>query len=207
MIQKIKAIEYNAWMSVLAFLAEQVATYSPSYGLAGRTIEILPAYPKDMTKFKKPSIVVQKIHTSKADMGFAGYMGQYNDEGTLRDVKGRMYDMIMQIDVSGDSNTDTSLLSSMLYEEIFDRVTYADGEEGQLQIPLFDYTNGISDPQEVGRISIVNDVDVMPMSSNLNDDYKNILRITFRVVQPIINMNSEVIDLTKPMKYTYKIIT
>jgi hypothetical protein len=106
------AIEYNTWMSVMSYIGTQLPLVAGEFGLSGISVDIIPSYPRDLTKFRKPSIIVQKIHTSKNKMAFGNFIGQYLDDvGNQYDVSGIEHDMIYQINAVGDSNSQCSLLT------------------------------------------------------------------------------------------------
>lgn len=192
MIIKIKSIEMNTWSSIIKHIMDILPMVYNDYNLNGKTIDVLPSYPKDLTKFTKPSIIVQRIHTSQSDTGFGmGYMGQHydNDENMYVDVYGENHTMIYQINVEANSNTELCHIISALCECVFDQFR---------SFNLYDFMGNRNDPQIIGNIDRVGNIDVTPLSGNDNNDYSSIIRITFNVVRTIVPSDN-MVDLSKPI--------
>lgn len=210
MFKKMIGIEYNWLMSMIDYLQTDIPKHLAEYGLGNISITVLSAYPKDMTKFVKPSIIVQKISTISDNVGYGGVLGQYDDDDNgIFDVFGKVYEMIAQIDVVGINRTQSTLLSSIIDERSLNMINDDDDDK---YIPLNDYITDINNPIEVGRIDLYGNNGVMEMSLGSvdkdisgNDDYRTVIRFQCRVIQPIINMNQDMVDLSKSLKWRPRI--
>lgn len=192
MLIKIKSVEINAWSSIIKHILDTLPLVYNDYNLNGKNIQVVPSYPKDLTKFSKPSIIVQKIHTSQSDTGFGrGYMGQHydSDENLYVDVYGEDHTMIYQINVEATNNSERDNITSALCECIFDEFRHFD---------LCDFVADKNNPPIIGNIDRVGDIEVTPLSSNENQDYSCIIRLTFNVVRTIVP-NDDIVDLSKPI--------
>lgn len=200
MIAKIKGIEYNAWASIINHISDGLLSVADEYGIGGKSIVVMPSYPKDMTTLVKPSIIVQKIHTSQYDVGLGnGFVGQHLDKtdgDQYMDVYGTAHNMIYQLDINGMSNIDCSIITSAVAEGILD---------SKDPIDLYDFIEDAKNPPIVGRIDLTGDVEVTPMSSNENQDYVNIIRMQCEIIRTKVP-DGDVVDLRKPFQYLAHII-
>jgi hypothetical protein len=200
MIVKIRAIEYNAWASVIKYITDGLLLVANDYDIGGKSIVVMPSYPKDMTTLVKPSIIVQKIHTSQSsvDLGH-GFIGQHLDKtdgDRYIDVYSTTHDMIYQIDVNGSSNIECSIITSAVAEGVFD----ASGP-----IPLYDFITDENNPPIVGRIDLTGNIEITPMSSNDYQDYINIVRLQCEIVRTKVP-NDGMVDLSKGIEITSKLV-
>lgn len=202
-IANVIGVEYNAWMSFISFISSRLTTIATTYGLNSYTIDILPSYPRDLTRFSKPSIIIQKVHTDTHSIGFGSVLGEYLDTSTniLYDVDGLLHVITFQINVIGDSNTLTQLITSSLVEDVLCRSIH---RENALIMKLYNYITNPSVPVEVGVMDIVDKLDVMYMESNDNKDYYSAIRVEIGVIQHRL-ITHDVVDLSKRLKFVQTI--
>ena len=213
-LTKMMAIEYNMWMSIIKLIGDTIKSSEVVYDGFGDTtgMPVLPAYPRDLTTFKKPSIIVQKVSTDNAPLCFGGYLGQYHDinDNTDLDVFGVNYESTYQIDVCGDNNTQRSLITAILTDELFNRIRF--GSNGQVNI--YNYALSLKDPQLMGYAKLHADIDVQNLDKKYrsdneyklyNHDYTTAIRFDISMLQVIVPDNQKLIDLTKPIKINQRV--
>lgn len=189
------AVEYNGWMSILDFITEQTQLLANTYGIKNETIHVIPSYPRDLTKFKKPAIIVQKIQTIPRNIGFGSVLGMYtDDEGNPYDVKGRLHHLMYQINIDARNNNQCSLMTSMVAEGMFLRASDADDPT---TILFKDFLGDKENPEIQGEISLYGEMNIIPLSSNNNNDYMQMIRVDLGVIQHVINTEQEIIDLSR----------
>lgn len=203
------AIEYNMWMSIIALIKDNIKSSAIQYD--GFNIDanmpVLPAYPRDLTTFTKPSIIVQKVGTDNAPISFGGFIGQYydQDKNTYLDVFGVNYESTYQIDACGDSNTQRSLLTAFITDEIFNNIRFVDNG----QVKIYNYALSLNDPPFMGYAKLHQDIDVQNLDKKYrsdneyklyNNDYTTAIRFDIEMLQTIIPENQKLIDLTKWIK-------
>lgn len=189
------AIDFNMWMTLLAMTRENVAKSEVTKYITVPKENVLPQFPRDLTKFKKPSIIIQKVATEQSNIGFGhGYLGQTFDEehDAMVDVYSRQYEMEFQYDVFADTNRQESLITSLVSEEFINF---------QREIPLLDFTGNENDPTEMGVAKVHGDINIIPMGSNENNDYRTAIRFYLNVIQTIIPQQ-KFVDLAKWIKVT-----
>lgn len=203
LIQNVVAVEYNAWMSLISFVTSRLTSIASTYGLSGVTINVLSSYPKDLTKFSKPSIIIQKIHTDVHPIGFGSVLGEYFDvdTNTVHDVSGQTHVTTFQVNVIGDTNTISQLITSAMVEDVLCRSSH---RENEVKMELYNYITDPSTPDEVGVMDIVDKLDVMYMESNENKDYYSAIRVEVGVIQHRVIV-SDVVDLSKELKFVQTI--
>lgn len=213
-IVKMMAIEYNMWMSIMKLIDDTIKSFVGVYdGMSNvRDIQVLPAYPRDLTKFTKPSIIVQKVSTDNAPLCFGGYLGQYYDENdnTNLDVFGVNYESVYQIDVCGDSNTQRSLITAILIDELFNRTRFHDNGD----VSIYNYALSVTAPQLMGYAKLGAEIDVQNLDKKYrsdneyklyNNDYTTAIRFDISMLQVIVPDNQKLIDLTKPIKINQRV--
>lgn len=196
-------IEYNAWMSLMSFIVDTIEDIATDYGLANVTIGVNSSYPKDLTKFSKPSIIVQKIGTNKHPFGFGSFLGTCYDENTNTDydVSAENYDIEFQINVIDSMQTRCQIILSMLQEYVLNRASHRlDG----LELTLYDYILNIESPTEIGKMEITHYMDAILLDSNETDDYVGAIRLNISVIRNIVD-TGEYIDLSKEIQFTQTI--
>ena len=211
---KMMAIEYNMWMSIIKFIENTIKELPMEYDGLGNVadIPVLPAYPRNLTTFTKPSIIVQKVSTDNAPLCFGGYLGQYHDTENNADLEvfGVNYESTYQIDVCGDSNTQRSLITAILTDWLFNRVRFSDGG----QIGIYNYALSLDNPQLMGYAKLDNDIDVQNLDKKYrsdneykiyNYDYTTAIRFDISMLQVVIPDNQSLVDLTKPIKVNQRI--
>jgi len=213
MFKKITAIQYNWLMSMIDYITTSIPKYAPKYGLSGVTIGVLPAYPKDLTKLIKPSIIVQRVNATVSDVGMGNVLGAYtDDDGSIYDVYGKKHEIRTQLDVIGDSRYTGTLIASILSEQSFNNVVNYDYDDRY--IPLCDYVSNPGTPDKVGTISIFGDIDMVDLSpvtineevNGGDDNYRSVVRFQCRIIQPFVDDDPSMVDLSKPLKWQRKII-
>jgi hypothetical protein len=196
-----RAIEYNIWNTVIKLLTDKLPTVLSEYDInTNSPVDVLPAYPRDLTDMRKPSIIVRKVDTSQYKMSLDGFIGQYLDgtTNTLYDIKGIGHNSMIQFDVVADSNIQSSLLISIISEEVLNAILLSDIDRGKFT--LYDFTVDVNNPQPIGIVTILNTSDITGLSgSDRNHDYTNIIRSEFNVVQTIVPAQ-EFVDLSKWIK-------
>ena len=210
---KMMAIEYNMWMSIIKFIGDTIKASTITYdGFNVTGIPVLPAYPKDLTKFTKPSIIIQKVDTGNAPICFGGFLGQYHDRNTNvdLDVYGVNYESTYQIDVCGDSNTQRSLITAFIIDETFNNIRFSNNG----QIDIYNYALSLNNPQLMGYGKLDQDIDVQNLDKKYrsdneyklyNYDYTTAIRFDISMLQVIIPDDQKLIDLTKPIKVTQRV--
>lgn len=197
MFQKMKAIEYNTLMTLLYTLGVSIELHVAEYGMTGQ-IDVIPSYPRDISKLRKPSIIVRKVGGVQAPIGFGSFLGQFfnADDSALYDVNGTSYDSTIQLDVCTDDNGSNLMIISLLTDEIFIKTH---------ELKLYDFTADINAPVEMGVIKLLGEVSVTSVEeSNLNNDYISAVRFDINVIQATIP-DQEFVDLSKWLKQSYKI--
>ena len=210
---KMMAIEYNIWMSIIQLIKNTIKssiTLYDGFNSSIGDIPVLPAYPRDLTKFIKPSIIVQKVGTDNAPICFGGFLGQYHDNDTDLDAYGINYESTYQIDLCGDNNMQRSLLTALLTDDLFNNIRFNDGG----QIAIYNYASSLSNPQLMGYAKLDQEIDIQNLDKKYrsdneyklyNNDYTTAIRFDVSMLQVIIPGNQKLIDLTKPIKITQRV--
>lgn len=201
---KMIAVEFNWLMSMIHYLVDDIPKHAIEYGLSGTVINILPAYPKDLTQFKKPSIIIQKVNTMHRGIGMGNVLGEYFDDetGATYDIYGKLHHILAQIDVVANSRTQCGLISSVVGERSLNIIGKDD------RIPMKDFICDMNNPVDTGIINISRDIDIMDMTvdpldiSAGNDDYRTIIRFDCKIIQPIFDANQDMVDLSKGIKWS-----
>lgn len=204
MIKNMKAIEYNLFMTVLKLLRDRLPQIANEYGIVGKEIHVLPAYPTNLTDIKKPSIIVRKVDTSQSKIGLGNVLGQLYDNqlGGYVDVVGKRHDTMLQFDIVTSSNTDRLLLESMVADNIMNDIAFNEGG----MFKFYDFTGNVNNPEEVGVTKLIGDPTIRDVDgdSSSNIEYVGIIRHNFSTIQTIIP-KQEYVDLSKWIKLTYTI--
>lgn len=195
-IVNMKAIEYNILKTVLQLLVDRVPDIAREYGVKHSEIQIAPSYPSDLTKIKKPSIIVRKVDTEQHKVGFGGIAGHYlNEDNAWVDVLGKFHCVMMQFDIVTANNTDRELLKSVIADGIINQIQYQELNA----IALKDYTQD-GNP-EVGIVKLIGDPKIRNLDNIVPTDskYVGVVRQQFNVIQTILP-KYEYVDLTKWIK-------
>lgn len=213
-MNKMIAIEYNMWMSIIKLIGDAIRSSNVNYDGLNTDIDIpvLPAYPRNLTTFKKPSIIIQKVVTDNEPICFGGYIGKYYDESidAELDVFGVNYESTYQIDVCGDSNTQRSLITAIITDEIFNKIRFVDNG----QVKIYDFASSINNPQLMGYAKLDQIIDVQNLDRKYrsdneyklyNYDYTTAIRFDISMLQVIIPDNQKLVDLTKWIKIRQQI--
>lgn len=214
-VTKMMAIEYNMWMSIIKIIGDTIKSSIIEYnGIKDiiKDIPVLPAYPRDLTKFTKPSIIIQKVATDNAPICFGGFLGQYYDinTNTSLDTFGVNYESTYQIDVCGDSNIQRSLITAIITDQVFNNIRF--GNSGNISI--YNYALSLNNPQLMGYAKLDQEIDIQNLDKKYrsdneyklyNNDYTTAIRFDISMLQVIIPDNQKLIDLTKPIKVTQRV--
>ncbi len=200
-IVNMKAIEYNMLKTILHLLVDRIPTVAQEYGIRYNNIQIAPTYPSDLTKIKKPSIIMRKVSTEQHKVGLGNIAGHYyNEDNAWVDVLGKFHCMMIQFDVVTANNTDRELLKSVIADGILNEI-----QMNELNaIGLHDYTQ--DNNPEVGIVKLIHDPIIADLTNTKPTDsmYVGVVRQMFKVIQTIVP-NYEYVDLTKWIKQTYTI--
>ena len=211
---KMMAIEYNMWMSIIRLIKDAIkssANIYDGFNIAG-DIPVLPAYPRNLTNFTKPSIIVQKVDTVNAPICFGGFVGQYHDSDNNADLDifGINYESTYQIDVCGDSNTERSLLTAILIDEVFNNIRFNNNG----QIDIYNYALSLKNPQLMGSAKLDQDIDIQNLDKKYrsdneyklyNYDYTTAIRFDVSMIQAIVRDNEKLVDLAKSIKIAHRV--
>lgn len=213
-LTKMMAIEYNMWMSIMKLIKDTIESSTVQYDgfNHGIDIPVLPAYPRNLTTFTKPSIIVQKVSTDNAPLCFGGFLGQYHDSDNNADldVFGVNYESTFQIDVCGDSNTQRSLMTALITDELVNNIRFVHGG----QVKIYNYALSLNDPQLMGYAKLdavldVQNLDKKYRSDNeyklYNYDYTTAIRFDISMLQVIVPDNQVLVDLTKWIKVNQRV--
>lgn len=212
-LSKMMAIEYNMWMSIIKLIGDTIKSSSVMYDgfNNGADIPVLPAYPRNLTNFTKPSIIVQKVSTDSAPICFGGFIGQYYDDKTneTKDVFGVNYESTYQIDVCGDSNTQRSLITAIITDELLNNIRFNCGD----QMKVYNYAQSLTNPQFMGYAKLDQSIDVQNLDKKYrsdneyklyNYDYTTAIRFDISMLQVIVP-EQELVDLTKWIKVRQRV--
>lgn len=212
-LTKMMAIEYNMWMSIMKLIKDTIESSTAKYDGFNHEVDIpvLPAYPRNLTTFTKPSIIVQKVSTDNAPLCFGGFIGQYHnaDKNETVDVFGVNYESTYQIDVCGDSNTQRSLITAIITDEFVNNIRFCNNG----QIGIYNYALSLNDPQLMGYAKLDQAVDVQNLDKKYrsdneyklyNNDYTTAIRFDVSMLQVIVP-EQQLVDLTKPIKITQRV--
>ena len=203
MIKNMKAIDYNLFKTIIKLVDDRIKEVAKEYNIRNTTINVLPAYPSDLTALHKPSIIVRRVDAEQSKIGFGNVLGQYFDDEIrgYTDVVGKRYDAMLQFDVVTSTNSDRLLIGSMIREDIFNDIEY--NNNGRFD--LYDYTS--QEVDTIGHVQLIGDssmTDVIDKDSS-NDYYVGAIRQSFALIQTTVPKR-EYVDLSKWIKQTYKII-
>lgn len=188
MIETMRAIDFNLWMTLIAMTKNKLENRQFSHLVNVPSKNVLPEYPRDLSKFTKPSIIIQKVADDVVNNGFIG-QGFDQEQNLYYDVNAKIHEYQYQFDMFADTNTQCSLMTSMVLDDIFTGTN----------IEILDFVSSISDPQPMGYAKLHNEMDVIPFNANENNDYRTAVRFYMTVVQLIVPQQ-EFIDLSKWIK-------
>lgn len=210
-IIKMMAIEYNILLSIMKLIDNTIKSSIGTYDcLSKLNVPVLPAYPRNLTNFTKPSIIVQKVGTDNEQICFGGFIGQYQIDDMQLDAYGTNYESTYQIDVCGDNSTQKSLLVAILMDEMFNNIRF--NNCGQIEI--HNYALSQNNPQLMGYAKLDQDIDIQDIDRKYraeneykpsNYDYVTAIRFDVSMLQVIVPDNQKMIDLTKPIKITQRV--
>lgn len=180
-------------MSLLDHLTNRVSAVGSNY-VTGKTIDIRPSYPSDITSLPRPAIIVQKVTSKNKRLGFGNFLGQYfdKDTNTTYDVEGIKYVGYFDIIVDSDGNIGCQLLTDMIIDDVNDNS----------HIDLKDFT--VEPPEVVGSISIDREIDVTNLNSDETKDYRSMSMIKVTSIRHRIPQ-TEMVDMSKLIKWNQTI--
>lgn len=209
MFKKIRAVEYNFLMSMLHLLKHKMPIIMDDYEYY-EDINILPSYPRDLTKLEMPSIIVRKVEGTESKVAMDNFIGQIYDkkENRLSDVHAIRHNMVCQFDIVASGNGNTKIIGSMVEEGIFNDVLI--NESGY--IPFYDFIGKNKDnPVNTGTICMIG----LPKEVNLSswrisvqepsiNQHAMLLRQNFAIIQTFIP-NQDYVDLSLWIKQHIKL--
>lgn len=199
-INRVRSIEYNTLMSMMKLLADRMPDLMKDYGISKKTeIEIIPAYPRDLTRLKMPCVVVRRVENTQSKLAIDGFIGQLYDSGdnSLNDIKAVRHDIMVQLDILAATNTLTAGIIGMVSEGIFDMIMLWEGGN----VPFYDFTTDREHPVECGTLKMIGAPKEINLSSwrisvqepSINE-HATLLRQQFAIVQTIVP-KMEYVDL------------
>lgn len=193
MLTSMRAVDFNLWMTLIAMTKDRVSDENIMHYVDIPQKNILPEYPRDLSKFVKPSIIIQRVAD---DVVYNGFIGQAFDvsTNTYYDVNAKTHELQYQFDIFADNNTQCSLMTSMVLDDIF----------VETNIEILDFLTDMRNPQPIGYAKLHNEYDVIPMNSNENYDYRTAVRFYMTVMQTVVPQQ-EFIDLSKWIKISQKV--
>lgn len=190
MLKSMKYVDFNLWMTIIAMTKHVFDDGVIKQLITVKEENILPEYPRDLTKFKKPSIIVMRVDDTITRANFLGQA--YDDEQNLYyDVSGKFHDAEYQIDVFADNNTQMSLVTSIICDNLFEKTSF----------DILDFVKDLKHPRPMGIAKVLDEMDVMPLGANRNNDYRMAIRFYLSVVQHIVP-EQDIVDLAKWIKIT-----
>lgn len=207
MFQKMKAINYNILMTLMELVKTESQSVAGDYGINNTKLTILPAYPRDLSKMTKPSIIVQMVDLSQSKLGMTGFAGQFrDDDNTISDVYAIEHSGDYQIDIVADSNISCALITAMVTEGILNTQSIINNGK----IKLFDFTS--NQHTDIGVIKLISSIDIVSNDSSTfnrsvydgyrdrNHDYITSARFGVSVIQSILP-TQDYVDLSKWLKF------
>lgn len=196
-MKSMRAVDFNLWMTIIAIAKDRVDNDDVKQYIVIPQGNILPEYPRDLSKFAKPSIIIQKVADDVSSSGFDnGFLGQAFDEDNdaYIDVFGKTHELQYQFDVFGDTNTQCSLMTSLVTDDILTGTN----------ISILDYLTDMQNPQSIGYAKLHNEYDIIPMNSDENHNYRTAIRFYMTVIQTVVPQQ-EFVDLSKWIKISQKV--
>lgn len=190
MLKTMKYVDFNLWMTIIAMTKRAINDDVIKQLVRVKEENVLPEYPRDLTHFEKPSIIVMRVGD---DVTRANFLGQAydSDQNLLYDVSGKFHDIEYQMDIFADTNTQMSLLASVVLDEVFQTTTF----------DILDFVADIKNPKPIGIAKLMNEMDTVPLGTNRNNDYRMAVRMYLSVVQHIVP-EQDIVDLAKWIKIT-----
>lgn len=190
MLKTMKYVDFNLWMTIIAMTKRAINDDVIKQLVRVKEENVLPEYPRDLTHFEKPSIIVMRVGD---DVTRANFLGQAydSDQNLLYDVSGKFHDIEYQMDIFADTNTQMSLLASVVLDEVFQTTTF----------DILDFVADIKNPKPIGVAKLMNEMDTVPLGTNRNNDYRMAVRMYLSVVQHIVP-EQDIVDLAKWIKIT-----
>jgi hypothetical protein len=117
------------------------------------------------------------------------------------DISGKLYTMWFSVLVCGRDNTECSLLTDMINDIVFN-----DDENMSDDIPIYEFRDvkrsGTDAPLvQVNTASLDDSSDTISLASNENKDYTNMLSFQITLISKNIDMDADMVDLSKPIEF------
>ena len=199
MITPMKYIDFNTWMTIIALTKSVMRTANITQIINVPKEQILPEYPRDLTKLKKPSIIIQKVADDISTPCFSnGFLGQAYDvaSDTYYDVFGRRHFITLQYDVIADSNSENAIIESILTDDVLCL--------GGKDIMIYDFVTSLTAPPILGTAKLKHDLDIIPIDATENNNYRTTIRFYLEVLQAVIPPQ-EYVDLSKWIKISQRV--
>lgn len=190
MLETMSAIEFNLWMTIIARVRELFEDPVISKLVRVQEDNILPEYPRDLTDFKKPTIIVMRVADDITNLNFLG-QAYDPDQNLLYDVTGKYHDTEYQIDVFADNNWQMGLLTSAITDSLFPTNEFV----------ILNWVKNLEDPPVQGTAKVMPEMDVRPLGSNRNNDYRMAIRFYMAAIQTFVP-EPDIVDLAKWIKVT-----
>lgn len=190
MLETMKAIDFNLWLTLIARIRELFEDQIISALISVPEDQVLPEYPRDLTQFQKPTIIVMRAGDGITNLNFLGQA--YDEEqNLLYDVSGKYHDMEFQIDIFADSNWQMGLLTSVIQDNLFKTNEFT----------ILNWVRDLENPPIQGTAKVMPYMDVVPLGSNRNNDYRMAIRFSLTAIQTIVP-EPDIVDLAKWIKIT-----
>lgn len=190
MLETMKAIDFNLWMTLIARVRDIFDDPVVTQLVNVPEDQILPEYPRDLTDYQKPTIIVMRAGDSVTNLNFLGQA--YDEEqNLLYDVNGKLHDAEFQIDVFADTNWQMGLLTSALMENLFP----------SNQFVIYNWVRDLNNPPVQGTAKVLPSMESIPLGSNRNNDYRMAIRFAMVAIQTIVP-EPDIVDLAKWIKVT-----
>jgi hypothetical protein len=189
-ISTMNYLTFNILMTLIGMTRKAVIDEEVSKYIKFDPENIMPEYPKDLTNFAKPSIIIEEITTYMSSLFGKGFIGQTWDEdyGGYVDVNSRIWNCGYDFYIVADTNTQYTMLSSVITDVVF-----ADSE-----FVIYDFAKKTVNPDAVTRAQIIKDIANIPWNANKNMDYRRGIRIYFELVQTIVPQpGGDMIDIDR----------
>lgn len=184
-------MEYNMFMTIFYTFKEIINELAEDYGLDW-DINIIPEFPKDLTKVKYPSVCIREAGIDKTAL----YLGtpiviEDNSVGAILDSMNRKHTMNVQFDAVSKTNTERLKLKSLIDETLarmgsFGLLNFSGAKNKSYMLPT-----------AFGE-KIKSDGDIF--STNITVDtlqYVGVTRLRFSCVEIIIPRdNNDIVDLS-----------
>lgn len=190
MLETMNALEFNLWMTLIAHVRQLFEDPVISKLAKVPEDQILPEYPRDLTEFKKPTIIVMRVADDATNMNFLG-QAYDPEQNLLYDVQGKYHDLDYQIDIFADTHWQMGLLESVITDNLFPTNEFT----------ILNWVKDLNDPPVMGTAKVLPTMETTFLGSNRNNDYRMAIRFSMAAIQSIVP-TPDVVDLAKWIKVT-----